>query len=75
MNEAQRWAAFREVARYIKDDSRIDFDVIPDVSESEEGAYVAAWIWVSNEEAGIETEEIDEEAEHEEIRRAESTIY
>lgn len=37
-------------------DGDIDTDDIPLVSESDAGAYVSAWIWVSNEDAGIEGE-------------------
>jgi hypothetical protein len=34
------------------------------VSRSDEGAYVMCWVWVSNEDAGIEEPE-DEEGEEE----------
>jgi len=31
------------------------------VSQSDKGAYVAAWVWVTNEEAGIEGEDDGED--------------
>lgn len=37
----------------------IDTDTIPLVSESDDGAYVSAWIYVRNEEAGIKPEETE----------------
>ncbi len=54
--------AFRQGAsnEWGSDDIEIDGDAI--VSRSETGAFVAAWVWVSNEEAGIE-ETDDEESE------------
>jgi hypothetical protein len=42
------------------DDNELDWDDVPTVSASDEGAYVMAWLWVSNEEAGIGEEDDDD---------------
>ena len=46
-------AAAREKYAGTGSDGDIDWDDETAVSASDEGAYVMAWLWVSNEEAGI----------------------
>ena len=48
---------FLEAARanYASDEIEIDDNAV--ISRSDEGAFVAAWVWVSSADAGIETEE------------------
>lgn len=45
------------------DEGSIEVDEGSILSESDEGAYVMAWVWVSNEDMGIGTEDEDENAE------------
>jgi hypothetical protein len=45
-------------SKYASDDC--EFDDAPKVSPSEKGAFVQCWVWVSNEEAGIDSGEGDE---------------
>ena len=45
--DRERWVS---TARAMYRDADINFDDAPAVSKSEEGAYVAAWVWVSKEE-------------------------
>lgn len=45
-------------AHHLDGECEIDDDAV--VSDSEAGAYVQAWIWVSNEEAGIPDPEDEE---------------
>ena len=40
------------------DDLEVDGDVV--ISRGDEGAFVMAWVYVSNEAAGIETVEVDD---------------
>ena len=53
--------AFRSAAveGWQSDDVQIDPDAI--VSQSDAGAFVAAWVWVSNSDAGIYPDEEKEE--------------
>jgi len=44
---------------YSDGDINVDDDAV--VSQSDKGAYVAAWVWVTNEEAGIEGEDDGED--------------
>jgi hypothetical protein len=59
-------ARFRDAAFDIVAPTEGDFDHddCAVVSRSDEGAYVMCWVWVSNEDAGIEEPE-DEEGEEE----------
>lgn len=65
-DEAYRKAATELYERRSKsslDDGDINVDRLvsgPVVSESDEGAYVAAWVWVRREEAGLPS--LDEDA-------------
>lgn len=47
------------VSGFRASDGDIDTDSIPIVSESDDGAYVLIWAWVSNEDAGIDTGETE----------------
>lgn len=38
-------------------DGDVDWDDYPVVSHSDEGAYVQAWLWVSNKDAGLNDED------------------
>lgn len=44
-------------------DGDLDWDDFPAVSRGDEGAYVMGWLWVSNGDAGVDTEEEKEEEE------------
>lgn len=50
--------AFREAAGALEfvRDGECEIDDHAVVSGSDEGAYVMAWVWVSNEDAGVETD-------------------
>ncbi len=49
--------AYRRAARSANYAENIDFDDVPVVSRGDDsGAYVQAWFWVSNEDAGICTQ-------------------
>jgi hypothetical protein len=50
----------REAAKRYGADGEIEFDDLAVVSESDEGAYVAAWVWVSK---PMPREESDQETE------------
>jgi hypothetical protein len=52
-------AAYIAVARqrYTKSTYDIEIDDVPNVGIVEDGAWVAAWLWVSQEEAGLCEEE------------------
>lgn len=54
---------FREAAgaEYANDEVEIDDDAM--ISRSDNGAFVQAWVWVSNEEAGVEGESDEEDDE------------
>ncbi|WP_312470535.1 hypothetical protein [Rhizobium sp.] len=41
------------------DDLEVDSDAV--ISRGDEGAFVMGWIWVSNEAAGIEMSDVDED--------------
>lgn len=48
-----KWVAMAR-QRYARD-GEIEFDDCPAISEGDDaGAYVAAWVWVSNKDAGID---------------------
>lgn len=55
--------AFRSAAQehWADDECEIDGDAF--VSASDEGAFVAAWVWVSREEAGLSEEEGEDDAD------------
>ena len=64
----KREDAYREAARRMyqyRSDGDIDLDYgdAPKVSESARGAYVAAWVFVYADEAGLEPLEGEEEAQ------------
>ena len=50
---------FNFACRNSNDDVEIDSDAV--VSQGDSGGYVMSWYWVSNMEAGIDTEEEDDE--------------
>ena len=52
--------AYRSGVRVTVDGIDTDENAIVSCGDPEEGAYVMAWIWVSNEDAGIEPETADE---------------
>lgn len=37
---------YRQQAREMEDEGALEFDDVPDVSETDRGAYVAAWVWI-----------------------------
>ena len=41
-------------------DGDVDIDANPPISESDEGAYVLGWLWVSKDDAGVETDDDDD---------------
>jgi hypothetical protein len=43
------------------DDLEVDGDAV--ISRGDEGAFVMSWVWVSNEAAGIEAPDLDEDEE------------
>ena len=62
-NQAQvdLWNQFRGAAQARARDGELEVDDSALVSESDHGAYVMAWLWVYNEQAGIKTDEGEDE--------------
>lgn len=55
LSDEEREERFRDAARDAHGtDGEIEIDDGADVSESDSGAYVQAWVWVSNEDAGLD---------------------
>lgn len=62
MREAFRTAAGEKFHPRMGTDGDLDLDVDAFVSDSEDGAYVMGWLWVTNAEAGLnDPDEEDEE--------------
>lgn len=49
--------AFIDIAHANQRDGELEVDDLTIVSRSDSGAYVQCWMWVSNEEAGIATDD------------------
>lgn len=59
-NEPPRFEAYRKAAKQLVkgEEGNVEVDDTAGISEGDDdGAYVEAWLWVSNDEAGITTEE------------------
>jgi hypothetical protein len=64
--DTETQATLREAVmrKYVSfSDGDIDIDDAVAISESDYGAYVSAWLWLDNEEMGIETAEEDVQEE------------
>lgn len=60
---------FINAARELKQrEGEVEFDDHVVISDSDEGAYVMAWVWVSNEEAGVEPEDDDDDDGDEDVK-------
>jgi hypothetical protein len=61
--EEMRWAEKAFDIHHKDGECEVDYTSEPLVSHGDEGAYVMSWVWVSNEDMGIEPEDDDEDGE------------
>ncbi|KQV66666.1 hypothetical protein [Caulobacter sp. Root343] len=54
-------AAYIAYARERLASVKLEIDDVPEVSEGSDGCWVAAWVWISDEQAGVTTAQDDEE--------------